>query len=290
MTASTHTIARGATQLRRSSTLRLMTAAGAVIVAALVAMPAVWADRPPDKDVMALIERIHNERDRFEDQLDEKIKRSILRRDGGEVDVERFLDDLQENVGRLKDRFKSEYAASAEVTTVLRQSTDIQRFMSKQPPDLDGASEWNRLASSLDELAKAYGTTFPLPEGQQARRFSDKEAQEAAGKLAKSADQFQKDLESALKTNTTIDQPTKDAAVKEVNGLKEAANKLASTVSYERPTSGEAKAVLDSAARIRAAAASSGRALSPAAQTAWGSVETDLQKVSLAFELSARLP
>jgi hypothetical protein len=290
MTASTDTIATGATRLRRSSTLRLMTAAGAVIVAALVAMPAVSADRLPDKDVKALLERIHDERDRFEDQLDGKIKRSILRGAGGEVDVERFLDDLQENVGRLKDRFQSDYAASAEATTVLRQGTDIQRFMSKQPPDLDGASEWNRLASSLGELAKVYATTFPLPEGQQARRFNDDEVEKVAGELAKSADQFQKDLESALKTNTTIDQPSKEAAVQEVNGLKEAAEKLASTVDDGRPASGEAKAVLDRAARIRGAAASSGRALSPAAQTAWGSVETGLQKLALAFDLPARLP
>ena len=42
-----------------------------------------------------------------------------------------------------------------------------------------------------------------------------------ASELAKSAEQFQKDLESALKTNTTIDQPTKDATVEQVNGLKE---------------------------------------------------------------------
>ena len=101
MTAITHTIAPSATRLRRSSTLRLMTAAGAVIIAALVAMPAVSADRLPGKDVMALLERIDNERDRFEDQLDGKIKSSILQ-GAGEVHVERFLDDLQENVDRLK--------------------------------------------------------------------------------------------------------------------------------------------------------------------------------------------
>ncbi len=209
MTASTDTIAPGATRLRRTSTLRLMTAAGAVLVAALVAMPVVSADRLPDKDVKALLERIDNERDRFEDQLDGKIKSSILRGAGGEVHVERFLDDLQENVDRLNERFKSDYAASAEATTVLRQGTDIQRFMAKQPPNLDGASEWNRLASSLGELAKVYATTFPLPEDQQARRFNDREVEKVASELAKSADQFKKDLESALKTNTTIDQPTK---------------------------------------------------------------------------------
>ena len=51
-----------------------------------------------------------------------------------------------------------------------------------------------------------------------------------ASELAKSAEPFQKDLESALKTNTTIDQPTKDVTVEQVNGLKEDAKKLASTV------------------------------------------------------------
>ena len=277
-------------RLQCASTLRLMTAAGAVIVAGLVAMPVVSADRLSNSDVKALIERIDNERDQFEDQLDGKIKSSILRGADGEVNVERFLDDLQENVDRLKERFTSDYAASAEATTVLRQGADIHRFMAKQPPDLDGASEWNRLASSLGELARAYATTFPVPEGQQARRFNDGEVEKIASDLAKSADQFRKDLEAAFKTNMTIGQPTKDAAVLEVKGLKEDAERLASTVDDGRPASGEAKAVLARAARIRGAAASSGRALSPAAQTAWGSVETGLQNVALAFDLPARLP
>jgi hypothetical protein len=285
MTTSRDTIASGASRWQRSSTLLLMRTAGALIVAALVATPAVAADRLPDKDVKALLERIDDERDRFEDQLDKKIKSSIFRGAGGEVNVERFLDDLQENVDRLKERFNSDYAASAEATTVLRQCTDIQRFMSQQPPDLDGASEWTHLASSLDELAKVYATTFPLPEGQQARRFNDGEVEKVASELAKSADQFKKDLESALKTDTTLDQPTKDSAVREVNGLKEDAEKLASTVDDGKPATGEAKVLLDRAARIRGAAASSGRTLSPAAQTAWGSVETGLQKVALAFDL-----
>ena len=290
MTSSTDTITSAVTRLRRSPILRVITVAGVVIVAALVAVPTVSADRLPDKDVKALLERINNERDRFEDQLDGKIKNSILRGASGEVNVERFLDDLQENVGRLKDRFNSDYSASAEATTVLRQGTDIQRFMSKQPPNFDGASEWNRLAGSLGELAKVYATTFPLPEGQQARRLNDREVEKVASELAKSAETFKKDLESALKTDTTIDQPTKDAAVKEANGLKEDAEKLASTLDDGRPASGEAKAVLDRAARIRGAAASSGRALSPAAQTAWASVDTGLQTVAMAFDLPARLP
>ena len=82
------------------------------------------------------------------------------------MNVERYLDDLQENVDKLAERFTPQYAASAEATTVLRQASDIQRYMSTLPPNFDGASEWNRLSASLGELAANYGTTQPLPEGQ----------------------------------------------------------------------------------------------------------------------------
>ena len=126
--------------------------------------PFLFADRLNDRDVKSLIDRVNDERDRFEDQLDGKLKSSVLRGPCGEVNVSRFLDDLQENVGKLKDRFKPDYAASAEVTTVLRQASDIQRFMAKQPANYDGASEWKRLEASLTELATAYQPSCPFGE------------------------------------------------------------------------------------------------------------------------------
>ena len=145
--------------------IRKVAAVGAVVAVVLAAAPTLLADRPTDKDVKGLIEKDQPERDRFEDQLDGKIKSSIIRGPNGEVHVERYLDDLQDNVGKLKERYKGDYAASAEATTVLRQASEIQRFMATQPPNFDGFSEWNRLASSLGELAAAYGTSMPLPEG-----------------------------------------------------------------------------------------------------------------------------
>ena len=267
---------------------RLTMAVCATFMAVLLVASSASADRLNDKSVKQLLERIDNERDRFEDQLDGKLKRSIIRGPGGEVNVEKYLDDLQENVDKLKDRFTPQYAASAEVTTVLRQATDIQRYMSTLPPNFDGASEWTRLAASLGELAANYGATLPLTEGKQARRFNDSEVKKAAEAVAKGADQFKKDLDSSLKKDKTVDKATREAAVKEADGLKQDAQKLASLVGDGRPASGEAKALLDSASRIRAAG--SGRALSPAAQTAWGSVEDGLDKVALAFALPAQFP
>ena len=267
---------------------RVSMAACAGLIAALLPAPAVAAERLTDKDVKQLLERIDNDRDRFEDQLDGKLKHSIIRGAGGEVNVERYLDDLQENVDKLKERFTPQYSASAEVTTVLRQGSDIQRFMATQPSNLDGASEWNRLSASLGDLAAAYATAFPIADGQQARRMNDAEVRKVADEVAKGADLFRKELDSSLKKDATVQKSAREAAVKEADDLKKDAEKLASTVGDGRPASGEAQALLQRAGALRTA--SSGRALSAAAQTAWGSVEGGLDKLGQAFSLPVRRP
>lgn len=263
----------------RERTALLSMAAGAVLMSGLLAAPAAAADRPTDKDVRQLLERIDSDRDRFEDQLDGKLKDSIVRGPGGEIKVDRYLHDLQENVDKLKDRFSTQYAASAEATTVLRQGSDIQRFMSTQPPNLDGASEWNRLAGSLGELAAAYGTSFPLPDGVLARRMNDDEVRKAAEDAADTADSFKKALDSSLKLDKSISVATREAVVKDADEFKKNAQKLASTIGEGKPSSGEAKALLQHAAAIRGG----GHALSPATRTAWASVEEQLGKVAQAY-------
>ncbi len=281
MTSITCHIADGA---RRAQPRGRTARAACLVISVLVAAPAAYAERPSDKDVRALLERIDNDRDRFEDQLDGKLKRSILRGPGGEINVERYLDDLQDNVDKLKDRFTDSYAASAEVTTVLRQGADIARYMATLPPNFDGASEWNRLSASLGELATAYGVSMPIAEGTQARRMNDGEVAKAADDLAKGADQLKKQLDASLKKDKTIDKAEREASVGEADGLREDAKRLKSTVSDGRPASGEAQAVLDRAAKIRAQAA--GRTLSPAALTAMGALESNLDKLSQAFNIA----
>jgi hypothetical protein len=238
-------------------------------------------ERLNDKDVKELLDRIDNNRDRFEDQLDGKLKRSIIRGPGGEVNVEKYLDDLQENMDKLKGRFTPQYAASAEVTTVLRQGTDIQRYMSTLPANFDGASEWNRLAASLGELAASYGTTLPLPEGQQARRLNDGEVKKTAEAISKNADEYRKQLDASLKKDKTVDKATRENAVKDAAVLKDDAKRLGSLVGDGKPASGEARALLQQVAAIQSANA--GKNLPPAVLTAWGAMQGDLAKISQAF-------
>ena len=270
---------------------RLAVTVCALATAALFAFPgtsvagqAPTGERLKDKDVKELLDRIDNDRDRFEDQLDGKLKRSIIRGPGGEVNVEKYLDDLQENMDKLKGRFNPTYAASAEVTTVLQQGSAIQRYMSTLPPNFDGASEWNRLAASLGELASSYGTALPLPQGQQARRLNDGEVKKTAEALAKNADAYKKQLDSSLKKDKTIDKATREASLKDADILKEDAKKVASLVADGKPASGEVKALFQQVSAVQGA--QKGRNLSPDALTAWGAMQGDLAKISQAFGIA----
>jgi hypothetical protein len=263
----------------------LRTVASTVLLLLVLAVSAAAADRLSDKDVKKLLEQVYQNRDRFEDQLDGKVKRSILRGPRGEVDVGQFLDDLQDNVNRLKERFTPEYAASAEATTVLRQGSDIRRYMTQQPPNFQGASEWNRLAASLETLAAAYGTTFPLAEGASARRLNDHELVESAKEIAEAADQLKKELRTALQKDKSIDKATREAAVGEVESLKQDAKALASRLDDGKPASGEAKQLLQHLAAVRSA--SSGRPLSPTGQEALKAMRGAAEKVAQGFGIHA---
>ena len=63
--------------------------------------------------------------------------------------------------------------------------------------------------------------------------------------------------------------------------MKKDAEKLDSTIGDGKPASGEVQALFKQASAVKAAAM--GRPLSPAAQTEWKAVETDLAIVAQAF-------
>jgi hypothetical protein len=222
-----------------------------VVAALLVASPAIAADRLTDRDVKALVERIDDERDRFEDQLDGKVKHNVVRRPSGEVDVERFLDDFQENVSHLKDRLKPDYAASAEVATVLRQGSAIERFMREQPTGLKGESEWNRLASDLKALALVYGADFPLPENAAVRRLGDRELAAAAEEVSHDADKLKQSLDAELKKDPTTASQAREAIVEEAGQLSKDGKGLRDRLNDGEPSSAEADKLLTRAAQLQ---------------------------------------
>ena len=237
-------------------------------------------ERLADKDVAKIFEAVDNGRDRFEDQLDGKLKRSIVRGPGGEVDVENYLDDLQKNVDNLRERFTGKYAASNEAATVLKQASQIHHFMKSQPADLKGSSEWDRLVIDLSRLAEAYGTVFPLPPDAAVRRINDEEAASTAELIAKQADQ----LKAAIGRDKTMTKEGRNASKSDLDQLKKQASALKSRTLGGKPATAEARQVQETAARVGSAL--SGRTLTGDARAAWENIQRGLLKIDQAYRLT----
>src|SRR5215203_5160339 len=168
--------------------------AGLLSLAAGPAIAQTHPERMSDKDVKALIDEVDKGRDKFEGNLDGSFKGSTLRGPAGETKVAGALPDYQDNTKKLQERFTSHYSASAEVTTVLKQSTAIDVFMQRSSSAMKGRSEWDRQTTNLKRIAAAYGTTFPLPDGAAARRMNDKETAGVAAEIAAAGERFKRDL------------------------------------------------------------------------------------------------
>jgi hypothetical protein len=252
--------------------------AGAFVLAAS-GLAAQSSERLTNKDVKGLIESVDQSRDRFEDQLDGKVKDGVLRSATGETKVSSNLADFQEGVERLKSRFTDAYAASAEVEAVLRRANSLDEMMKTQPSDLKGASEWNRLRADLGHLAAAYGATVPLAEGASVRRFNDAEVAAAAGAVAKQAEQ----IKSAANADKTLARPDKQALIADVNAVIEQAKTLQSRLKDGKPSTAELRGLR---AKI-AALTPEGRQLPPAVLAGIGGLRAPLEKLDLAFAVAA---
>jgi hypothetical protein len=243
-------------------------------------MPTLAADRMTDREVKALVSRIEQGRDRFDDALDDELKHKVLRGPSGEVDVDRFLDDFQQNIDRLEERLKPDYAASAEAGTLLRQATQIDAFFREQAPGTKGESEWNRLASDLKVLANVYGADFPLPSGASVRRMGDREVAAGTKQVAVAAERLKKALDADLKQNPLVDKAARDAIVEEADQFTKDAKLLRDRVIDRKPSSAEADQLLARAARLQTFVA---KHRVPTAANYWAGIDIYLQKLASAY-------
>jgi hypothetical protein len=260
-----------------ASTLRMIGIVVGCVVGLAGPASAQTGDRLTDKDVKTLIESVDQARDRFEDQLEGKVKNAVVRTASGEVQVRPALEDFQKEVENLKARFTGEYAASSEVAIVLRRGNAIDRLMKSQPTGTKGSSEWDRLARELGTLAAVYRTTFPLPEGAAVRRINDKEASAMAAEVGVRADE----IERAVKADKTLDKPAKKALLEEVEKIAKQAKTLTDRLNDQKPATADARALREAVAALSV----SGRQLPPSVLTPIGSMRAPLSTLEQAFGL-----
>jgi hypothetical protein len=250
-----------------------------VIAAALMlaasAAAAQTGERLSDREVKAILEEVDTGRDKFEGNLDGGFKGSTIRGPNGETKVAGALQDYQDSTQKLMQRFTAEYSASGEVTTVLKQSMQIDAFMKGPSSPAKGRNEWDRQTAILKRLAEAYGTTFPLPDGATVRRINDKEAADAAGAVATQAEEIKR----AADADKTLPKPAKEALKTELEAVVKQAKALQSRLKDGKPASGDARALKEKIAALTA----EGRQLPPTVLTGVGALRAPLSKLDQAF-------
>jgi hypothetical protein len=250
-------------------------------VLAMWSMPALAQARPErlsDKDVKTLINQVDQGRDKFEGNLDGNFKGSTLRGATGEVKVSGALQDYQDNTKKLQSRFAADYAASTEVATVLKQSTAIDRFMQSAASTMKGRNEWDRQVMYLKQLAAAYGTAFPLPDGAVVRRMNDKETAGEAAAIATAAGRFKSDLDK----DKTLAKADRDAAKKDVDLLIKQANAVKSRTGGGQPATAEVRQLSEQMAKLEGFAG----AHSALPMANWQAVRTSFGRLQQAFGLT----
>jgi hypothetical protein len=202
--------------------------------------------RLSDQQIKKLIDQVWDARDSFEGTLDDSVKESMMKTATTDAKVLAVLQDLQDNAGKLRDRFKPDYAAGAEVETLLKQATLIGTAMDRARIT-KGRSQWDELAASLKSLGGAYGATFPLPDGAGVRRLNDGETAAAAGTVASAADQIKKQIDKSKE----LAKPDKEAGKKAAEAVVKAADTLKSKIADGKTATGELRQVSDLITSLR---------------------------------------
>lgn len=258
----------------------------AVLAAGFLILPsfARATDRLTNDEVDQLLETIENDRSGFEAALDQNLKNSVIKGPRGEVNTNEFFDDLQDQVQRTRERYKSDYSASSEVIALLDYASRLDRWAGSQSSGFQGANEWNTLSTDLRRLAAAYNTTFPAPAGGMARRYNDEELRAAVANVEKMSDPFRRELETSLTANKAVTPEIRQKTLQQVDSLKSYAQALGKSLDSDQKGVTEADALIKQGLVV--VAWISKNPVSSAASAAWTPLRGELGKVALGYEVN----
>jgi hypothetical protein len=249
-----------------------------LVVSLLCIAPAAAADRLSDAQVTQLVQNIDRGFDHWKDDLERRnMDDAVIRSAAGTIDVRRFLSDMEREIDLVKDRLNSDYAASPEVTSLLRRASDVERRAQTEKP----SEAWKTLGGQFQSLAAAYGVGWPLEGSASGLRKMDKELAADAKRLSDSVDRLRNGSLRAA-SNAKRPQAERDAADREMRELKQAAGQLESNLKNHRAVAADATRVLDLAAKAQSFAKGVG-ALPAEATAALTAVGASSQAIAMAF-------
>jgi hypothetical protein len=116
--------------------------------------------RLTDKEVDQILRRIEQQSKRFRSSMDSALDKSRLNGTRREDNVNEFIQQFDDEVKRLRDRFSDHKSVAADVQSVLDRAARIDEFMSRRQLSRKAEEDWFRLKANLDELSRAYAVDW----------------------------------------------------------------------------------------------------------------------------------
>ena len=253
----------------------------AIALVVATAPGAAAAERLTDQQVKSLIEQVDKNYERWKDGLEKaNMDDAVIKSAAGTIDVKQFLKGFKDDISKLKDKFKPENAAVAEVTQLLRKANDVERRHRERGVAAAG-SEWTALSNSLGSLAAAYGGAWPLESLEtQFVRMNDKDMVGRLDAVQRMIKQFSNEVGKAK--DTVAPKADRDALKADAKQLEQVTKDLASRLKDGKPASAEAKGMVQQLTKMQPKVAAL-QGFSPPGNTAWGEMVKGGQAVAMAF-------
>lgn len=255
---------------------RTLVVAAAALLGATSSAQAV--ERLTDPQVEQLVDGMDKAFDHWKNDLERRnVDDVVLRSSTGTVDVKKFLKDMKGDIGLVKGRLNSSYAAGPEVTALLRRASDVERRYQRE-----GTPEaWKTLGGQLASLAGTYGLAWPVEANANALRKMDKEVAVEAKRLADSIEPLRK---GALRAATDAKRPQaeRDTADRSMRELRKLAQQLESNLKGHKAVGTDASRVLELSGQAVTFAQGAGT-LKPDATAALGAVKGSSEALAVAF-------
>lgn len=113
------------------------------------------------QSVRQLIVRIENRATRFRGDLNIAVDNSRINNTRAEDNISLFVTEFDGAVRHLHQRFDRRQSTATDAQEVLNRAAQIENFLRRRQLDTRVQSSWTLLRTDLDQLARAYGISWP---------------------------------------------------------------------------------------------------------------------------------
>ena len=257
--------------------------------------------RLSDAQVSQLIRRVEMSTERFQGSLSDALDRGSYAGATSAGDINNDVQNLQNAVAQLRDRFNRRVSVAADVQNVLQQASLVNGFMLNNRMNTRVQNDWSLVRTDLNALARAYGITWDWNQTGstygtpgygyptttttgQPYRLSDAQIDTLLRRIQNESDRFRSDLGYALDRSRYDNTRAEDNINQFVSDFADATAQLRSRFDSRRSVSSDVESVLRQATYIDDFMRR--HSLGYRAAGDWSALKSDLNQLASAYNVA----